>query len=386
MTLLTQERFRELANGKGQALISILQPVHRTAAENQADRIAFKDLLSEVGRQLRARDLPTRAIEARLEPLRRLEDDGRIWTAGGDGLALFLDDTNRLELCRVPITLPARAYVGQRYYLEPLVELLREDGRIYVLALSQHGVRLIEVGPSGGHRLLEWEDLPADLRDVLRAEAGPRPLHFHRAAPPAGDSPASIFHGATEDVSAVQQEKLRAALSRIDEALGRHLRPERAPLVLAAAPKLVGLYREVSKYPDLLAEHIDGSPEHIDPAALAEKARALVRPHAEQRRQQILEAYGTAAAHDRGSHDVGEIVLASFAGRVDTLLTDLVSDIWGKVDPTRLAVDIHTQREPDDDELTNLAAVQTLRHDGRVFIIPQQQMPEQSPLAAIYRY
>ena len=385
MTLLTQERFRALADREGQALITILQPVHRTAAGNQAHRITFKDLRFEVEKQLWARELRGPAIEQRLEPLRRLEDDDRLFSMDADGLAVFLDDAGRLELYHVPLALPPRAYVGHRCYLEPLVELLTDDGRIYVLALSQHGVRLIEVA-RGGHRLLEWDDLPADLSEVLRAEAGPRPLHFHRAAPPAGDSPASIFHGAARDAATLQQEKLRAALRRIDEALDRHLRPERAPLVLAGTPKLVGLYREASKYPHLLDEHIDGSPEHADPARLAEQARQLVRPHTEQRRAQVLEAYGAAAAHDRGSDDVGEIVLAAFAGRVETLLTDGQSDVWGRVDPSRPALEIHAERCSHDDELTNLAAVQTLRTHGRVCLIPRDRMPAHSPLAAIYRY
>ncbi len=385
MTLLTQARFRELAAAEGDSLITIVQPVHPEKHESQADRILFKDLIFEVTRQLRAQSLRQPEIDRRIEPLRRLEDDSAFWRGQGNGLAVFVDADARVQSYRVPVTPVARASVGRRYDLEPLVELMTEDGRIYILALSRHGVRLIEVSRTG-HRLLEWEDLPAKLSQVMQAEAGPRPLHFHRAGPPAGDSPASIFHGATDDLSHVMQQKLRAALRRIDEALDPHLRPERAPLVLAGTPKLVGLYREASKYPYLLAEHVDGSPEHADPADLAEKARAIVRPHSEQRRRQVLEAYGAAAAHDRGSHDVGEIVLASLAGRVDTLLTDLVSDVWGRVEPTRPALEIHAEREPGDDELTNLAAVQTLRHDGRVFVIPPDQMSEHSPLAAIYRY
>lgn len=385
MTLLTRELFRHLAQQEGQMLISLLMPLHTGGPDREKNRIILKDLVFEAEKQLRDRDLRNPEIDRRLEPLRRMIDDARMWPACCDGLAIFLDDDNNLQIFGVPLKLDPRATVSTRYNLEPLVELLSEDGRIYILALSQPGVRLIEVSQSG-YRLLEWEDLPARLSQVMQTEAGPRPLHFHSAGPPTGEAPTSIFHSATEDMSQVVQSKLRAAMARIDEALDPHLRPERAPLVLAGTPKLVGLYREASKYPYLLAEYINGSPEHINPADLAEKARALVRPHAEQRRRQVLEAYGTAAAHDRGSHDVGEIVLASFAARVETLLTDLVSDIWGKVDPTRPAVDIHTRREPDDDELTNLAAVQTLRHDGRVFIIPQPQMPEQSPLAAIYRY
>ncbi len=205
MTLLTHEQFRELANTRGQSLISILQPLHRSAAETDADRITFKDLLFEVEKQLRARDLRTPEIEQRLAPMRALLDDSRFWVPGSQGLAVFLDDDNRLQTFRVPVTLSKRAYLGPRYYLEPLVELLREDGRIYILALSQRGVRLIEVSQSG-HRLLEWEDLPAHLSQVMQAEAGPRPLHFHRAAPPIGEAPAQGLTKAVPGLDDVHRE------------------------------------------------------------------------------------------------------------------------------------------------------------------------------------
>jgi hypothetical protein len=41
---------------------------------------------------------------------------------------------------------------------------------------------------------------------------------------------------------------------------------------------------------------------------------------------------------------------------------------------------------PQDEDLLDFAAVQTLMHGGRVHVLPEEQMPETEPVAAVLRY
>jgi hypothetical protein len=48
-------------------------------------------------------------------------------------------------------------------------------------------------------------------------------------------------------------------------------------------------------------------------------------------------------------------------------------------------VHLHSGQEPGDDELLNLAAVLTLRHEGPVYVVPPDELREGASLAAVFR-
>jgi hypothetical protein len=59
---------------------------------------------------------------------------------------------------------------------------------------------------------------------------------------------------------------------------------------------------------------------------------------------------------------------------------------WGTVDPESRTVKVHASRQPKDEDLLELAAVETLARKGSVYVLPNPEMPEGGAAAAIYRY
>lgn len=60
--------------------------------------------------------------------------------------------------------------------------------------------------------------------------------------------------------------------------------------------------------------------------------------------------------------------------------------MWGDFDPDTMSVDLHPEPEPDDEDLLDFAAIHTLLNGGTVYAVEPEQVPEQAPAAAIFRY
>jgi hypothetical protein len=76
-------------------------------------------------------------------------------------------------------------------------------------------------------------------------------------------------------------------------------------------------------------------------------------------------------------------------GRVDSLFVALGVQKWGKFDAATGGVDIHEERQPGDQDLLDLAAVQTFASAGNVYAVDPAQVPggeRHSPVAAVFRY
>jgi len=59
---------------------------------------------------------------------------------------------------------------------------------------------------------------------------------------------------------------------------------------------------------------------------------------------------------------------------------------WGLFDSETDLVELHDKPMPDDEDLLDLAAIQTLLNRGTVYALTQEKMPENSTTAAIFRY
>ena len=87
------------------------------------------------------------------------------------------------------------------------------------------------------------------------------------------------------------------------------------------------------------------------------------------------------------SSSLQEIVLASHDGRVDALFVARGHFRWGQYDPDAREVKLQGQPGNGAQDLLDLAAVQTLRHHGKVFVIESEQVPDDNAsIAAVYRY
>jgi hypothetical protein len=60
--------------------------------------------------------------------------------------------------------------------------------------------------------------------------------------------------------------------------------------------------------------------------------------------------------------------------------------VWGHFDPSTNTVHVHQDPEPGDEDLLDLAAIQSILNGGTVYVVEPEQVPDHAPLAALLRY
>jgi hypothetical protein len=369
-----------LAESKAPA-VSIFVPTYRLGQEVRQNPIQLKNLLKQAEEQLIKEG--TRATEARtlLDPVSSLVEDAAFWRQQGEGLALFRSP-NVLRTYRLPFRPNPFVAVSDRFYIKPLLPLLMNDARFYLLALSQKAVRLLEC--TRDHvESVELPDMPQGIDGAL--PEGPEP-QLQRHSLPIGRHDHTFIHGhgvGTDDVDVIN---LRRYFQRVEDGLQERLKNDRAPLVLACVDYLAPIFKEVSRYRPILDPIVAGNPDGVRDEELHQKAWPIADEHFQQAHAKAVAEYHEGIAKGRASHALEDVLTAAFQGRIATLFVPLGVSRWGRFDFNHLALEQHEDEQPGDDELLDLAAAETLRHDGVVYGVKPEDVPGGHLLAAVYRY
>ena len=164
----------------------------------------------------------------------------------------------------------------------------------------------------------------------------------------------------------------------------RYSRRNGLPLTLCAESEYHPIFRRISRNTNLLPEGIKINPHHLDPQLLREEAWRIIGPHFRERVDRIIDVYRAAQVRRLASDDLPAVSKAVAIGKVGTLLVDEDRQIPAKLDAVTGQVNA-TPPGSADDVLDELAET-VLRRDGQVLILPHDQMPTTSGVAAIYRY
>ncbi len=376
MNAITKEAVQALTAARGPC-VSLYLGGRRGGKEGP---IRWKNMLAEAEDRLAAAGMDASGVRKLLAPAQRTLANAAFWERPGDGLVWFLAPGVD-QAYRMPPALPDRVTVGRHFHLKPVLPLLTEDGPFYVLALSQNRVRLLHGTPEGIHTV-ELKGVPANLEEAMRTHDTDNVLAVHTRPSPGGGGWEAIFSGHGVGIDD-HKDEVRNYFRQVDRGLHGLLREEGAPLVLAAVEYLWPLYREVCTYPHLAAVGVAGNPERLTDRDLGEQARALLSPVFGEPRRKAAALYARLAGTGRVSGDLAEVVRAAAAGRVEVLFVPTDREVMGQLDETGDVV-AHSPPAPGDEDLSNWAAVDTLRHRGVVYAVPARAVPGEAPVAAIF--
>jgi hypothetical protein len=383
MKLFSIEEAKILIEQPKGTCVSIYMPTHKLGTQTQQDPIRFKNLLKEAEDKLietgmrpqDARDMLARAQEL---------DDYQFWQHQSDGLAIFIAD-NFFSYYQVPLNFDELVVVTDRFHLKPLLQLLTNDGRFYLLALSQNQIRLFQ-GTRYSVSEIELEDVPQSIAEALRYDDPEKQLQFHTGTSQGGGGDrAAIFHGqgAGEDD---QKENILRYFRQVDSGIQELLKNQQCPLVLAGVEYLFPIYKEANNYPHLIDGGVTGNPDISKPEELHAQAWEVVQPHFEKNQQKLVERYQELAGTGQTSDNISEVVPAAYFQRVDSLFVGIGIQKWGSFDPEKNQVEIHDQQQTGDEDLMDLAAIHTLINSGTVYAVDPESVPGKSPIAGIFRY
>ena len=380
MKNLTLDQIKGLAQQTASPSISIFLPTHRSGQDAQQDPIRLKNLLRDAEKQLLDGGMGPREAGALLQPAQALLDDANFWNHQHEGLALFMsaDDFHYYAL---PFSVEELLVVAQSYYVKPVLPLFTNNGHYFILAISQNEIRLFEGTRYGVGQIDLPEGTPESLEAALRLDGPQKTLQMH----PGGGG--GMFHGQGPG-DEEQKVWIEQYLNLVDTSLKEIFREQNAPLVLAGVDYLLPMYRKVSEYSNIMEEGITGNPDHLRPEELQEQAWRIVETYFQQETKKIVEQYQQLADTDKATDNVEEIVAAAFNGRVDKLILSVENQIWGAFNPKdgKVMRSSNGQSKKYNLALLDFTAMHTLQNGGTVCALSQDEMPTDSPIAAVFRY
>jgi hypothetical protein len=382
MPILNREELHSLVGKQSDHCISIYLPTHRAGTETRQDPIKLKYLLREAENRLIAQGLWATDARELLKPAQQLLDQEYFRQHQGDGLALFLTE-DFFRHYSLPLRFPKLAVVTDRFYLNPLLRYFTRDSQFYLLLLSQNQVRVFQ-GSRNSLNEIFIEGMPMSLADTLGEEESQKILQVHASVPPGGIR-SVVFHDQVGE-DEVRRYRLLRFFRWVGASLHELLREDHAPLVLAGVEYPHPIYRSVATYPHIIFEGIHGDPEQMPLEELHRESWAIVQRHYQRARREAEEFYWELTGTGKTTNRVSEAAVAAVHGRIATLFVQVNVQIWGSFDAEQNTVAIDTATQHDEEDLLALAALWTLATGGTVFAIPPEQMPDISPVAAIFRH
>jgi hypothetical protein len=347
--------------------VSIYLPTDPVSS-GEAERIEFKNLAAEALRQLREAGADRRDVTEIEEELADLEDDDEFWRYKARSLAIFLTPTTDWTF-RLANNLSSMVEVSDRFHLKPLLRAVTFPHTAFVLALSQNGVRLLEVAPDLEPAEIQVPDLPKDVASAV----GKSSIRDR--------SPSRRIQGSTG-----QKTRMGQYARQIDQALRPLLNGLDLPLILAAAEPMDAIYRSVNSYPQLLPTSIPGNPDTTADAQLVEGARRVLDELYADELRKIQATFAARASERRASGDIADVARAATYGLVDTVLVDIDETVPGSVDEETGAVTLD-----DTDDAVNYGVVDEIArrvwlNGGKVLAVRRSDIPGDGSVAAILRY
>ncbi|HWK30385.1 MAG TPA: hypothetical protein VNS09_27715 [Solirubrobacter sp.] len=359
----TQVDLERLLSVRDDACVSIYLP---TAPEERGerDRLEFKRLAAEALEQLAGRD----EHDDLRDVLDDLADDEAFWMRQAHSLAVFATPAGARTF-QVANRLSPIVEVSDRFHVKPLLRSATFPHAAYVLALSQNGVRVIEVSPDAPPAELKVPDMPSDAASAVgKASISDR-------------APVRRLQGAEG-----QKVRLRQYARQVQDALRPLLSGRDLPLILAATEPLASIYRSLNTYPHLAPEVIAGNPDAATDAELADASRQVLDALYADELAALHARYEERVPQGRASDDLAAIARAATFGAVDTAFVDIDESVPGFLDEADGTLTLDAADDAANYGVVDEIARRVLIAGGRVLAVRRESIPGGGSAAAILRY
>lgn len=362
MDILNPADLKSLIAQQWKWCVSIYMPTHRVGREQQQDPLRFKNLLAEAEVRLLANGLRRSKVQKLMQPVEELLWDNDFWQHQSDGLAIFLSNDFWAKY-RLPLEFEELLQISKNFHIKPLVPLLNRVGKFYILTLSLHSIRLFRGTRDTIHEITL--NFPASMNDAEQSKNLPG-----------------------HNIGDEEKKDILHFFQLVNDGLGDLLEDKNIPMVLAGVDYLLPIYREACTYDNILEDGIIGSPDRENLKVLHEHACEITQPIFEENRKKASEKFEQLNGQQNtlATSDISAAVKAAKFGQVETLFVPLNEQKWGHYDAESNEVILESEAGPENEDLLDLAAIETILNSGQVFAMPREQLPGSGDLAAILRY
>jgi hypothetical protein len=376
MKQLNHEALAELVEWQVGPCVSIYMNISRGPNPHKENGVLLRDYCDKATEELR-QTFGKHDAQEFLQPIRHIADhDSDFWLQKMKAAAFFRgpDYFKVIPLLRETGNHLA---VADNFHIKPLVRATQFSGRFQVLSLTQHRVAMYE-GTQDDFKEIDRKGVPANIVEALKVY-NDRILTVN--ATPGSVDKSGGHKDADDDSDTFRFFRV------VDRAVWEnHSRESGLPLILCALDEYQTDFHRISRNPNLLDEGIRLHPDAATMNLMHADAWKIIEPQYRRQVEQMADNFKAAKAHQHGSDDLREIGLAVAESRVSVLLVDDSKSIGGKVDLSTGTVQLAPVKQPDVDDVFDDLAEAVMKTGGQVFVLPPDQMPTDTGVAAIYRY
>lgn len=383
MDLLSKVQLTFLSEYRDDVCISLYMPSYRASPEKRQNQVRFKNLVREARDELSRIGLRASDVDELLSAARPLFSD-IFWSFfQSDGFCAFISPGD-FSYFRVPVRFRESVTVMDRYYIKPLLGMIYNDNRFFMICLGLEGPKLYQCTRFNINEL-PMEKVPESFKEAIKYSIIDRELQFHTRAPSSGaGEPGASFYSQGGGMDGKKRDIVEY-FKKVAHGVSGVIGKENAPLLLVGLEQHFGIYKKANGYSFFIEDqYISLNPDDMTREELHAKAVELMGPYLLANRNRAIEMYHNLAGTGKTTADVEFVLPFAFEGRVDTLFIAPEMEKWGTFDADSRKVSVHTQPEKNDQNLLDLAALYTHLNGGVIYeVTPEADVP--SP-AALLRY
>jgi hypothetical protein len=361
--------------------VSFYLPTHVHGEKTREDPIRFKNLITD-SRDVLEKIFPHEQAANFLKPASDLVKDALFWQHQSNGFAMFItpDFSKYMNLSIEPDT---SFYVGSLLHVLPLIKAYIDNGNFYLLVLSQHIAKLYEADHYTKTEI-KLTDVPKDIEEMLKFDISQDNIST-RSLPAGSISGKGAMYYGSADLK-LNKKNIDRFIKIIAGAVDKKIFNKNAPLIVAAVEYEQSMFRTHCQYPYLVSKGIYGNPDQIKIDSLHNQAWDILADYLKKDQEKYIALYNDFSNTDKTSSDLKTILESAYMGRIDTLFVDTNKRMFGVFDTKTMSLEIHEKQQDVDEDLLNVAAIYTLKNEGRVFPFNKNLSNKNQPIAAIYRY
>lgn len=358
--MLAVEDLKSLATVKGPC-VTILEPVRDPVLQVTKPATRIVAAVQEADNLLSRQGMSAEDRENFLAPIRKFATNTD-WTGRSGSVAVFRAP-GFTQTTFWPDIIEPLVTVGEAFQVLPLIAGMAAERNYWVLALSINHIHLFRGAGVTFNEVELPAELPRSLADFMGLDKPDHDLEGRSAKGPSSGAGFGVRFGTTSI-----PESEAAHLHDYFRTINRALLPVFAhhpdfPLIIAAVPRELALYRTVNTYAPLVEEAIHGNADALGFERLHKEALALVAAHGPRRAEATARELDNAAGRKLLLTDGAAIAKAAAQGQVARF---------------------YFNRDLRNDPALNSIALAVLRDSGEV--ISSEGAIPQGGAAAILRY
>lgn len=387
MYRLTQDSFVNLLEFRHDPCLTFYLPIQPAdqASRQHMVTATIKNQIREASDILLERGIRQSQIDLMTKPLKDLFDSSWFTKPLPSGLAVFISE-DLFQIIQLPRIVSESVTVSNRFHVRPLLSFQNDSGTYYLLALSLRSLTLYKADYD---QLMPvaMPDLPESLQTIIDSYSMESNLQRHSSSSKGSNrANSSIQHG-YENAKDSEKDRIIEYFRSIDDVLNKHLAADIKPLVLVCVDYLYPLYQSISRYPRLLEQHVSGSPDTLGAERLASEGWQIAAPEFVTGQQKAWAKCEQKMGTPQVRTNARSIVKAAVQGQIEALF--LLPESPPAVSPV-LSSDADEQIiEPgrsEIDDLLDIAILQVLRHNGKVYLLDPADLPDNADCLALLRY